>query len=191
MAPRFVATINGHKPTTHQQQQRRTIITIILRNTINSQATSSLTMEIPSVTILVAAPCLRHMDACKKAYLLPSKRPRWWMKCTIKAVRVNWIQSIIRSEATQGDVLIRWNSFVCFCRSRKLFFQCSINLSNQIFHLIPQMWYVQPSTPTPARICGTQRRYELEKSKRSRRTCSPQRRCSLELQSHSRGQLSS
>lgn len=77
-----------------------TIITIILRNIINSLVL--LTLEIPSITTVVAQSHL-HTDVCKRAYHLPSKRPRWWMKITIQAITINWIQSIIQSEATQGD----------------------------------------------------------------------------------------
>lgn len=59
-------------------------------------------LEIPSI-ITVEAPSHPHMDACRRAYHLPSKHPQWWMKIAIKAITINWIQSIIPSEATQGD----------------------------------------------------------------------------------------
>lgn len=102
-----VTTINGRRPFTHlliAPQTLRTII-IILRNIINSSGLWTLGI---TFIIIVAAPSHPRTDVCKRAYHLPFKRPtRWWMERTTKAIKINWIPSIILSEAPQGDVLKR------------------------------------------------------------------------------------
>lgn len=102
-AHRSDATINILRPTTHRPSaphQRPTTIIIILRNTINSLASW---MASALATTIVAATCHHRMVVCKRAYRSPSKRRKWWMRCTIRAARINWTRSIIRSGATQGD----------------------------------------------------------------------------------------
>lgn len=166
----FAVTINGRKLITHRLNAPPpplTIIIIIPLNIINSSALP----RHPSDTTVVRRFHPPAMDACKRAYRLPSKRPLWWTKCAIKAIRINRIRSIIQSEATRGDEP-SIQSHYSLMLTLFWFPLCSAHL---------QMRYVQPAAST-CPFCLPQRN-ELPKSKRSRRL-SAERRCSLELQSN-------
>lgn len=125
------------------------------------------------------------MDVCKRVYHLPFKRPRWWMKITIKAITINWIQSIIQSEATQGDKR-HFSLLNCFLNAQAFFLFLFLFLVG-FFYL--QMWYVQ-STATPTCPFGNSHQWnEFKKPECSRRSCTSKRWRSLEQQSNNWAQL--
>lgn len=142
--------------------------TTIAISTRPSTTNNSRTAEIQSI-LTVEAPFRPRTDVCRRAYRLPSKH-QWWMTRTIKAIKINWIQSITRSVATQGD-------------ERSICWKALLSIS----FLRPQMWYVQPTAP--ARPFSLEWN-ELPQPQRARRPSSPQWRHSLELQPHCRPQLS-
>lgn len=156
----FDATISGRKGSTHRLtaplERRTTTDRSIRRNTTNSLQTA----EIQSI-LTVEAPFRLHTDVCRRAYRLPSKH-QWWMTRTIKAIRINWIQSITRSMATQGD-----ERSICWKNLLLISFLC------------PQMWYVQSTAP--ARPFPLERN-ELPQPQRARRPRPSQWWHSLELQ---------
>lgn len=163
----FGAIISGLRDSTHRLIAPLEHLITIATNTRPNTTNSSRTAEIPSI-LTVEAPSRPRTDVCRRAYRLPSKH-QWWMTRTIKAIKINWIQSITRSVATQGD-------------ERSICWKVLLSISL----LRPQMWYVQSTTP--ARPFPFEW-YELPQPQRARRPSPSQWRYPLELQPHCRPQL--
>lgn len=127
--------------TTVQPQHRIITINIIRHNIINSamalqqqQRQQPELWEVYIIIVAAMAVFCHHTVVFKRAYHLLFKRPQWWwMKCikAIKvAVRINWTQSIIPREASQGKKIMFF--FVSlFIQFFFLSYRCDIGYSSQ------------------------------------------------------------